>query len=63
MEKNFYDEIARVAHDLYEKSGRVQGRDMQNWLEAERIVLARHEKGTKQAKSIRSSRTVTKKGK
>ena len=29
MEKNNYNEIAKVAHDLYEKSGRVHGRDVQ----------------------------------
>jgi hypothetical protein len=37
-----YDEIARVAYDLYEKSGRIPGRDEQNWIEAEKIVRARH---------------------
>lgn len=34
-------EIARVAYELYESSGRVDGRDVENWLEAERIVMAR----------------------
>jgi Protein of unknown function (DUF2934) len=63
MEKNIYDEIAKVAHDLYEKSGRVHGRDLQNWLEAERIVLPRHEKGTKNEKPIKSSKPAVKKGK
>jgi hypothetical protein len=38
---NLYDEIAMVARDLYEKSGRVGGRDLENWLEAENIVKAR----------------------
>lgn len=37
-----HEEIARVAHELYEKSGRVPGREIENWLEAERIVKARH---------------------
>jgi hypothetical protein len=63
MEKNIYDEIAQVAHDLYEKSGKVQGRSVQNWLEAEKIVLARHEKSTKKEKPIKSSTATTKKGK
>ena len=63
MEKNKYDEIAKVAHDLYEKSGRIQGRDEQNWLEAEKIVLAMHKQGTKKEKPIRSSKATTKKGK
>jgi hypothetical protein len=37
-----FDEIARVAYDLYEKSGRIPGRDEQNWIEAEKIVRARY---------------------
>jgi hypothetical protein len=39
---NLYDEIAILAYELYEKSGRVEGRDFDNWLEAERIVRARY---------------------
>lgn len=38
---NLHDEIARIACELYEKSGRVEGRDEANWLEAERIVMTR----------------------
>jgi hypothetical protein len=30
--------IRKKAQELYEKSGRKSGRDMENWLEAERIV-------------------------
>jgi Protein of unknown function (DUF2934) len=30
--------IRNKAQELYEKSGRKQGRDIANWLEAERIV-------------------------
>lgn len=39
---NLYDEIAEAAFELYEKSGRIDGRDMENWVEAERIVKAKH---------------------
>jgi hypothetical protein len=39
---NLHDEIAKMAHELYERSGRLMGRDFDNWLDAERIVLARH---------------------
>jgi len=35
---NLYEEIFTVARDLYERNGRVKGRDLDNWLEAERIV-------------------------
>ena len=38
----WYDEIAKIARELYEKSGRKEGRDLDNWLEAERIVMARY---------------------
>jgi len=36
------EEIAEVAYELYEKSGCINGRDSDNWLEAERIVLLRY---------------------
>lgn len=38
------DKIARVAYELYEKSGYVHGRDVEHWLEAERIVLGKKKK-------------------
>jgi hypothetical protein len=46
--KDFYDEVARVAYDLYEKGGRIHGHDMADWLKAEMIVKKRYEKETKQ---------------
>lgn len=39
---NLYDEIATLAYELYEKSGQVEGHDLDNWVEAERIVRARY---------------------
>lgn len=39
---NLHDEIAKVAYELYEKSGRIDGRDKANWLEAEQIVKSRN---------------------
>jgi|SRR5208337_493753 len=38
---NLHDEIARIAHELYEKSGWIPGRDLENWIEAEKIVKSR----------------------
>ena len=35
---NLYEETIKAASELYERSGRVEGRDLDNWLEAERIV-------------------------
>lgn len=38
---NLHEEIAKVAYELYLKRGCVHGHDLDDWLEAERIVLAR----------------------
>lgn len=38
------EEIARVAYELFEKRGWVHGHEMQDWLKAEKIVMARHAK-------------------
>jgi hypothetical protein len=40
--ENMHDEIAWAAYELYENSGCIECRDLANWLEAERIILARH---------------------
>ena len=40
--KALHDEIARVAHQLYEK--RTHGHDLEDWLEAEEIVNEKHER-------------------
>jgi len=37
---NLYEETVKTASELYEKSGRAEGRDLENWVEAEKIVLA-----------------------
>ncbi len=39
---NLHDEIAAVAYELYVAGGCVPGRDLDNWLDAERLVLAKH---------------------
>jgi hypothetical protein len=30
--------IAQKAYELYEQGGRIEGRDLENWLEAERLI-------------------------
>jgi|SRR5208337_335309 len=45
-----HDEIARTAHELYEKSGWIPGRDLENWIEAEKIVKSRLNGGPIQKK-------------
>jgi hypothetical protein len=36
-----HKEIQKLAYDIFEKSGRVHGRELDHWLEAERIIKAR----------------------
>ncbi|MGO9611423.1 MAG: DUF2934 domain-containing protein [Dissulfurispiraceae bacterium] len=36
-----HEEIKKLAYELYEKSGRCEGRDLDNWFEAESIVKGR----------------------
>ena len=42
--KGIHDEITRVAYELYEKRGRADGHELENWLEAEKIVTEKHER-------------------
>ena len=39
MELN--EEIAKLAYELYEKSGWISGRDLDNWLTAEKMISER----------------------
>jgi len=41
MNQEIHAEIERVAYELYERSGREEGKDLINWLAAEKIVLGR----------------------
>ncbi|MGB9822326.1 DUF2934 domain-containing protein [Thermodesulfovibrio sp.] len=36
------EEIRQVAYELYVKSGCIPGRDLDNWLEAEKIVMVKY---------------------
>ena len=42
--ESIQDKIARVAYELFEKSGRFHGRELEHWLEAEIIVLGKKKK-------------------
>jgi hypothetical protein len=44
-------EIERVAYELFERNGRIHGREVEHWLEAERIVCMRCEPAEKAAKT------------
>lgn len=53
---NLYEEISKAAYELYEKSGRVGGRDLDNWLEAEKIV--RRRSASKEASQVKAADSV-----
>jgi hypothetical protein len=36
-----HEEIQKLAYEMFEKGGSVHGRNLEHWLEAERIVKAR----------------------
>jgi hypothetical protein len=38
---NLHEEISKLAYELYEKGGRLEGRDLDNWLDAQKIVRTR----------------------
>jgi hypothetical protein len=50
---DIHEEITKRAYELWEQSGRIPGRDLDNWVEAERIVKAKdkEEKGSEQKDS------------
>ncbi len=51
--KPTHDEIARLAYKLFEESGHVPGRDLDNWLQAE-ALLSGSAKPTSAAAAARS---------
>jgi hypothetical protein len=42
--ESVHDRIAKKAYELYEQSGRIDGRDVEHWIEAEKIVLGAKKK-------------------
>ncbi len=39
---SMHKEISKIAHDLWVKSGHIHGRDLDHWLEAEKVVMQHH---------------------
>ena len=60
--KGIHDEIARVAYELYEKKGMVHGHDLEDWLEAEKIVMDKHERHARETEQQVDVITKTRQG-
>ena len=52
-------EIEKLAYELYEKSGRIEGRDLDNWLEAKRIEIERYPSQKKKSASTQKGTKKT----
>jgi hypothetical protein len=48
-EFDYYEEVANVAYELYQKRGGAHGFDVDDWLEAEKIVRNRREQACERA--------------
>jgi hypothetical protein len=61
-ERDIFDEIARIAYELWEKNGCIHGCDLEHWCEAERIVISRIEPVSEEKpKQARTPRKTTSK--
>jgi hypothetical protein len=56
QKQNIHDEIAKVAHELFENSGRIYGCELENWLAAEKIVMERHAREIEQDANLIGSK-------
>jgi hypothetical protein len=57
---DFQGEIAKIAYDLYLQRGMIDGYDFDDWLQAEKIVMAQHKTTRKSKTEIVS--TIKRKG-
>ncbi|MEN2985148.1 MAG: DUF2934 domain-containing protein [Thermodesulfovibrionaceae bacterium] len=59
------EEIRQVAYEIYLRSGCIPGRDLENWLEAERIVYEKYglikEEASSQKQEEKPKRKVSRK--
>jgi len=60
--KGLHDEITRVAQELYEKRGRANGHELEDWLEAEKIVMEKHERHARETEQQVDVITKTRQG-
>ena len=59
-ERDLFDEIARIAYELWEKNGCIHGCDIEYWCEAEKIIISRVESVSEEKpKKARAPRKIT----
>jgi hypothetical protein len=58
-----HEEMETIAYEIWEKSGRVHGRDLEHWFEAERIVKERYLMETGEKKKPQEEKKTGKSGK
>ena len=63
QEMKLHEEIKTIAYEIWEKSGRVHSRELEHWLEAERIVNARYAMETREKKKPQEKTKTGKSGK
>jgi len=55
-----HEEIARVAYAIFEKNGKIPGKDQENWLKAEaQLMAARRASQQRQAASTPAKSTIS----
>jgi hypothetical protein len=57
-EMELHEEIEMIAYELWEQTGRIHGRDLEHWFEAERIVKERYELETPAKKKPQEKKPV-----
>jgi hypothetical protein len=59
-QRELFDEVARIAYELWEKNGCIHGCDIEYWCEAEKIVISRVESVSEEKpKKARTPRKTT----
>ncbi|MBI4687953.1 MAG: DUF2934 domain-containing protein [Nitrospirae bacterium] len=50
------EEIKKVAYELYERRGMTHGADLEDWLQAERLVMAKYSEKLKSKEDSKASK-------
>ena len=55
------EEIRRLAYELYEKGGHVPGKELEYWLEAEKIILSKYASEKSEQEKVKKAEEKPKK--